>query len=90
MGNDEWCVIREFPNYAGAEIMKSLLETAGVPTEIIPSDRITALYTGVRVLVKGSLVHRARWVLSNADFSEDELVYLATGELPHLKKENTR
>lgn len=90
MGNNEWYVIREFPNYAGAEIIKSLLEAAGVPTEIIPSDRITALYTGVRVLVKGSLAHRARWVLSNADFSEAELVYLATGELPHYKKETKR
>ena len=46
MGNDDWCVIREFPNYAGAEIKKSLLEAAGVATEIITSDRITALYTG--------------------------------------------
>ena len=89
MGNDEWCVICEFPNYAGAEIMKSLLETEGVPTKITPSDKITALYTGVRVLVKASLAHRARWVLNNADFSEAELVYLATGELPSTK-EDTR
>jgi hypothetical protein len=86
MSCDKWCVIREFPNYAGAEITKSLLEAAGVPVEIIPSDSITALYTGVRVLVKASLAHRARWVLSNADFSEAELVYMATGKLPSTKK----
>jgi len=24
MSNDDWCVIREFPNYAGAEIIKNL------------------------------------------------------------------
>lgn len=86
MGHNEWCVICEFPNYAGAEIMKSLLEASDVPTQIIPSDRITALYTGVRVLVKASLVHRARWVLNNADFSEAELNYLATGEFPSSKQ----
>ncbi len=89
MGKDEWCVIREFPNYAGAEIMKSLLEASGVPTKIIPSDRITSFYTGVRVLVCASLVHRAKWLLNNADFSEAELNYLATRELPSAKEKES-
>ena len=89
MGKDEWCVISEFPNYAGAEIMKSLLEASGVPAKIIPSDRITSFYTGVRVLVGASLVHRAKWLLNNADFSEAELNYLATRELPSAKEKES-
>jgi len=86
MDKDKWCVISEFPNYAGAEIMKSVLEASDVPVKIVPSDRITAFYTGVRVLVNGSLVHRAKWLLNNADFSEAELNYLATKELPAAKE----
>jgi len=86
MDKDEWCVFCEFSNYAGAEIMKSVLEASGVPAIIVPSDRITAFYTGVRVLVNASLIHRARWLLKNADFSDAELNYLATHELPSAKE----
>jgi hypothetical protein len=89
MDKDEWCVICEFSNYAGAEIMKSVLEASDVPAIIVPSDRITAFYTGVRVLVNESLVHRARWVLKNSDFSEAELNYLATHELPSAKEKKS-
>ena len=89
MDKDEWCVFCEFPNYAGAEIMKSVLEASGVPAIIVPSDRITAFYTGVRVLVNGSLVHRARWLLKNADFSDAELNYLATRELPAAREKES-
>ena len=89
MDKDEWYVFCEFPNYAGAEIMKSVLEASGVPAIIVPSDRITAFYTGVRVLVGASLVHRAKWLLNNADFSEAELNYLATHELPSSREKGS-
>ena len=89
MDKDKWCVISEFPNYAGAEILKSLLEASGVPTKIVPSDRITAFYTGVHVLVESSLVHRAKWLLNNADFSDAELNYLATKELPSSREKES-
>jgi len=89
MDKDEWCVFCEFTNYAGAEIMKSVLEASGVPAIIVPSDRITAFYTGVRVLVSASLIHRARWLLKNADFSDAELNYLATHELPPAKEKES-
>jgi hypothetical protein len=42
----------------------------------------TALDNGVRVLVPGELLHRARWLWAKADLTEAELQYLATGELP--------
>jgi hypothetical protein len=41
-----------------------------------------ALDPGVRVLVPGELLHRARWLWAKADLMEAELQYLATGELP--------
>jgi hypothetical protein len=37
---------------------------------------------GVRVIVPGELLHRARWLWATADLTEAELQYLATGELP--------
>lgn len=41
-----------------------------------------ALEPGVRVIVPGELLHRARWLWAKADLTEAELQYLVTGELP--------
>lgn len=41
-----------------------------------------ALQPGVRVMVPGELIHRAKWLWAQADLTEAELQYLATGELP--------
>lgn len=38
--------------------------------------------SGVHVLVPGELLHRARWLWAQADLSEQELDFLASGELP--------
>jgi hypothetical protein len=37
---------------------------------------------GVRVLVPGELLHRAKWLWAQADLTEAELHYLISGELP--------
>jgi hypothetical protein len=36
---------------------------------------------GVQVVVPGELLHRARWLLSQAELSDAELRYLSSGEL---------
>ena len=38
--------------------------------------------SGVRVLVPGELLHRAKWLWAQADLTEAELNYLISGELP--------
>ena len=37
--------------------------------------------SGVHVLVPGELLHRARWLWAQADLTEQELNFLASGEL---------
>ncbi len=87
MYEGDWCVFKKFPNYAGPEVLKSLLEPQGVPTKIIPSGKLTSLHSEVLLLVEKSLLHRARWILKNAEFSEEELVFLSTGKLPSPEEE---
>jgi hypothetical protein len=41
--------------------------------------------TGVRLMVESDLAHRAKWILKRNDFTDEELNYLATGELPQKK-----
>ena len=87
MYDGNWCVFSKFPNYSGAEVLKAHLESEGVPTKIAPSGKLTSLHSEVLVLVEKSLLHRAKWIMKNSEFSEEELAYLATGELPSSEKE---
>jgi hypothetical protein len=82
MLNDDWCVFGEFPNAAEAEVIKSLLETEGVTTKVGPFVPVK----GVRLLIETNLVHRAIWILKNSGFTDAELDFLATGELPKKGK----
>lgn len=88
MSENEWCIIGEFPSCAQAEVIRLLLEEENVPAKIEPSDPIMALNSGVRLLVECDLAHRAKWVLKKADFTADELNFLATGELPQKRNDN--
>ena len=83
MLDGEWCVFGEFPNAAEAEVIKSLLESEGVTAKIEIFDPIN----GVRLFIEANLVHRAIWIFKSSGYTEAELDFLATGELP--KKRNT-
>jgi hypothetical protein len=85
MPSDEWCIITDFISLAEAEVINSLLEEDGVETRFEPSDQIMAAITGVRLMVESYLEHRAKWILKRNDFTDEELHYLATGELPQKK-----
>ena len=85
MPSNEWCIITDIITLAEAEVIKSLLEDEGVETRIEPSDQVMAAITGVRLMVESDLAHRAKWILKRNDFTDEELNYLATGELPQKK-----
>jgi len=74
---------KEFATYsdaASAEILAGLLRSEGVPVEIAGDEPIPGLAGGFRVLVPADLLHRARLVVSNAAFTDEELTSFATGE----------
>ena len=76
----EWSAIAKIPNYAEAEVIKVLLESEGVSTQII-GDSVNP-HSGVYLLVEPNLVHRAIWILKSEGITDAELDFLATGELP--------
>lgn len=82
MLNDDWCIFGVFPNAAEAEVIKLLLETEGVTAKIGSFDPVK----GVRLLIETNLVHRAIWILKNSGFTDAELYFLATDELPKKGK----
>ena len=75
---------REFATYgdaASAEVIVGLLRSEDVPARVVSDEPMPGLTCGFRILVPPDLLHRAQWVLSQAQLRDAELSYYATGQL---------
>jgi hypothetical protein len=79
---DPWESFRCFEERGAAEALCVQLQHDGVPCKV----ETRALESGIEahywVLVPESLAHRARWITAQLPPTEEELTFLATGELP--------
>ena len=76
----EWTAIEVFRDEASAQSIAGRLRMEGVPAVVHHAGPIPGLEE-LHVLVPGHLMTRARSVLAAGEFSEAELIFLATGEL---------
>ena len=80
---DGWSEIASFGDRLSAEALVGLFESERVPCHIDSNEVVPGLGTRFAVLVPAGLVHRAAWIREQAaHVSEQELTYLATGQLP--------
>jgi hypothetical protein len=77
---DGWKEFAAYSDAASAEVTAGLLRSEGVPVEVAGDEPIPGLAGGFRVLVPADLMHRARWVVSNAAFTDEELEFFAIGQ----------
>ena len=75
-----WERFMRFPGPLEAHIVAGRLDAEGVPTVVL-SAPAPDLSSSAEVLVPRHLMHRARWVLAWPPASEEELLFLATGEV---------
>ena len=78
---EPWQQFAAYPDAASAEVMAGLLRGEGVPVNVLSDEPMPGLIQGFRLMVPADMLHRARWVVSNADFSEEELAFFATASL---------
>jgi hypothetical protein len=79
--SDLWHEFAVYSDAASAEVAAGLLRSEGVPVDIRSDVPVPGLIQGFSVRVPANMVHRAEWVLANAEFSEEELAFIATGHL---------
>jgi hypothetical protein len=77
---------RNFDDLGSAEFMCSWLIREQVPAKVIPRTLENGLESNYCVFVASSFAHRARWVVAQLPPSDEELEYLATGELPGAER----
>jgi len=81
----DWTIFKSFDNRALAEMMSELFQTNDVPTKI-DYGAYNSGVDGVHLYVASHMLHRARWLISDSAFTDEELSYLATGKLAGEKE----
>jgi hypothetical protein len=79
--NSDWDVVATFPDVPSAHVLAVLLRAEGVPAELVSDTSLLGEARRCEVRVPSELVRRARWLMSQAQFTDAELTFLATGEL---------
>jgi hypothetical protein len=80
--DDKWAAVASFSDRASAEAILGLLIGNNLPGYIASNEHVPGLGTNFSACVPAHLLHRAQWILEQCRVSEEELTYLATGELP--------
>jgi hypothetical protein len=76
-----WEVVATFPDVASAHVMATMLRGEGIPAMVVTDSSLLAEARRSDVQVPPALARRAHWLMSQAQFTDAELTFLATGEL---------
>jgi hypothetical protein len=79
--NSEWQVVATLTDVASGHVIVTLFNREGLPAKLILGNPLLGDANGCEIRVPREVAHRARWILSQAEFTDAELTYLATGEL---------
>jgi hypothetical protein len=76
-----WDVVATFSDVPSAQVLVALFRAEGVPTDLVSDTSLLSEARRCEVRVPPALMHRARWLMAQAQFTDAELVFLATGKL---------
>jgi hypothetical protein len=79
--NMVWDVVATFSDVLSAHAVAVLFRGEGVPAEVVSDTSLLGEARRCEIRVPAELAHRARWLMSQAQFTDAELTFLATGEL---------
>lgn len=79
--SDRWREFAAYSDAVSAEVVAGLLRSEGIPVDVLSEQTAPGLIEAFRLRVPAELVRRAEWVFANAEFTEEELSFIATGRL---------
>jgi hypothetical protein len=83
--NLEWQVVATFSDVASGHVIVTLFNREGLPAELIFGNPLLGDANACEIRVPRGVAHRAQWILSQAEFTDAELTYLATGKLGNVE-----
>ncbi|HEX3912319.1 MAG TPA: hypothetical protein VHW71_02325 [Steroidobacteraceae bacterium] len=75
-----------FSDVSSGHVIVTLFNREGLPAKLILGNPLLGDANGCEIQIPRELAHRARWILSQAELTDAELTYLATGELGDTNK----
>lgn len=75
----EWVILKTLDDRANAELLSERLNSENMPNKIDYGSLEVGL-EGFRLYVPGSLLGRARQLIADTDYTDEELNYLSTGK----------
>jgi hypothetical protein len=79
--NFAWDVVATFSDVPSAQALASLFRAEGVPADVVSDTSLLGEARRCEIRVPSELAHRARWIMSQAQVTDAELEFLATGQL---------
>jgi len=79
---DGWSVVASFGDQISAQALLGLLKSESVQCLVVSNAAVPGLGTEFSVLVPTEQLRRAQFIRGQAHVSDEELTYLAIGELP--------
>jgi hypothetical protein len=79
--NLAWVGVATFSDVLSAQVMAVLFRGEGVPAEVLSDGPLLGEARCCEIRVPSELAHRARWLMSQAQFTDAELTFLAAGKL---------
>ena len=77
----QWETVASFSDVPSANVLAERLRGDGFPTIVISDSHLLGEARLCQVRVPVELARRARWSLAQSHFTDEELNYLATGQL---------
>jgi hypothetical protein len=82
MSQNDWALLASLPDAPSAQALVDALLAYGVLARIESEPALLGEVRNCDVMVKATLLHRARWFVAQGQISDAELEFLATGSLP--------
>lgn len=77
-----WQLLITLSDVPSAHAFADVLAAEGISVRVDSDASVLGQAAPCRIYVDSSQLRRARWALSQRNFSDDELTFLSTGELP--------
>jgi hypothetical protein len=77
-----WQLLITISDVPSAHAFAQVLAAEGIEARVDSDASVLGQAAPCRIYVDAAQMHRARWALSQRNFSDAELTFLSTGELP--------
>lgn len=77
-----WKLLITLSDVPSAQAFTAVLAAEGIGVRVDTVASVLGQAAPCRIYVDATQLRQARWALAQRSFSDDELTYLATGELP--------